>query len=162
MAMAQTNTRRINSGSVSLLLAFIIVVVAVGIGIGCLTAPGDWYESLRKPVFNPPPWVFGPVWTVLYILIAVAGWRIWEKSGRSGAMLVWSLQMALNWLWSPIFFGARMPWLAFGIIVTLFVTIVAFIVKAKHLDRLSAWLFVPYAIWVAFATLLNGFIAAAN
>src|SRR5690606_19653779 len=128
----------------------------IGLLIGFATQPGDWYDDLAKPPFNPPSWLFGPVWTVLYVLIAIAGWRIWRVAPRSAAMLLWFVQMILNWLWSPAFFGAEAPWLAFAIIVPMLAAILAFIAQARRIDRPAAWLFVPYAAWVAFATLLNG------
>jgi tryptophan-rich sensory protein len=155
--------RRHNS-SRSLVTAalFVVAVVGTGLLIGYLTRPGEWYESLAKPAFNPPPWVFGPVWTVLYVMIALAGFRISRASPGSAAMRWWFAQMALNWLWSPAFFGAEMPWLALAIIVALLAGIAVFIAKAWELDRPAAWLFVPYAAWVAFATALNGSIAVLN
>ncbi len=136
---------------------FLVGVVGISLLIGWVTGPGGWYENLAKPSFNPPSWVFGPVWTALYILIAIAGWRIWRAAPERTAMQqLWIAQMILNWLWSPAFFGAEAPWVAFSIIVALFATIVTFIVQAWKHDRLSAWLFLPYAAWVAFATALNG------
>lgn len=156
------NSPALTGSSAISLLAFVVVVVGVGIAIGFTTAPGEWYAALEKPVFNPPSWVFGPVWTVLYVLIAISGWRIWMVAPRSGAMAAWVLQMVLNWLWSPVFFGAEMPWLALAIIVALLGTIAWFVTQARRLDRTAAWLFAPYAAWVAFATLLNGSIALMN
>ena len=146
----------------SLLYAALFVAAVVGIGllVGFLTQPGEWYDGLAKPAFNPPPWVFGPVWTVLYILIAIAGWRIWSAAPKSTATMLWCAQMALNWMWSPAFFGAEAPWLGFAIILVLLAAILAFIVKAREHDRPASWLFAPYAAWVAFATVLNGSIAA--
>lgn len=141
---------------------FVAVIVGISLSIGFLTRPGEWYESLAKPAFNPPSWVFRPVWTVLYVLIAISGWRIWRTALRSAAMMLWITQMILNWSWSPAFFGAEAPWLAFAIIVAMLASILVFIVQAWRQDRLSAWLFVPYAAWVAFATVLNGSIAAMN
>lgn len=141
---------------------FIAAVLAVGLLIGYATQPGPWYASLAKPSFNPPSWVFGPVWTILYILIAIAGWRIWNLAPRSGAMVAWGGQMILNWLWSPAFFAAHSLWLALAIILAMLASIVAFIVLAWRVDRLAAALFIPYAVWVAFATLLNGSIAVLN
>lgn len=154
--------RRSPSASLLALAVFLVAVVGTGLVIGFLTRPGEWYESLAKPAFNPPDWVFGPVWTVLYIMTAVAGWRIWRAAPGSAAMALWFAQMALNWLWSPAFFGAEMPWFAFAIIVALLGAIVAFIVQAWRHDRPAAWLFIPYAAWVAFATALNGSIALMN
>ncbi|HRO48951.1 MAG TPA: tryptophan-rich sensory protein [Hyphomicrobium sp.] len=141
---------------------FIIAVVAISMLIGYITQPGPWYASLAKPSFNPPGWVFGPVWTVLYMLIALAGWRIWRAAPSSTAMWLWIAQMILNWFWSPAFFGLNAPWLAFALIVCMLATIVAFIVQARKYDRLAAALFVPYLAWVSFATVLNGSIAAMN
>ncbi|MDQ2632237.1 MAG: tryptophan-rich sensory protein [Pseudomonadota bacterium] len=136
--------------------------MAISLGIGYVTAPGQWYENLDKPVFNPPSWVFGPVWTVLYVLIAIAGWRIWRIAPKSTAMMLWVAQMILNWLWSPAFFGAEAPALALAIILAMLASIALFIAQAWRLDRWSAWLFVPYAAWVAFATVLNGSIVLLN
>jgi tryptophan-rich sensory protein len=94
--------------SVLLLLAFLVVVVAVGGLLGYATAPGDWYAELEKPPFNPPSWLFGPVWLVLYVCVAVAGWRTFMREPRSRSMLLWYGQMALNWLWSPVFFSLHL------------------------------------------------------
>jgi tryptophan-rich sensory protein len=143
-------------------VAFVAIIVAISLGIGYVTAPGEWYGSLTKPAFNPPSWVFGPVWTVLYILIGIAGWRIWRIARRSGAMMLWVAQMILNWLWSPAFFGAEAPLLALAIIFAMLVSILLFIARAWKHDRLSAGLFVPYAAWVAFATVLNGSLVLLN
>jgi len=144
------------------LLAFIILVEGVGIGIGFLTGPDAWYASLAKPSFNPPNWIFGPVWTVLYIMIAVAGWRIWKVAFKSSAMVIWIVQMILNWLWTPVFFTNHAPVLALAIIVALLIAIIAFIVQARKYDKIASWLFVPYAVWVSFAALLNASIVFMN
>jgi translocator protein len=157
---AQQNQTRANS--LLSAAAFIVVVVGIGLLIGFVTRPGEWYESLSKPAFNPPGWVFGPVWTILYVLIAIAGWRIWRVAPKSAAMMLWIAQMVLNWLWSPAFFGAEAPWLAFAIIVALLVAIIGFMLQAWERDRVAAGLFIPYAAWVAFATALNGSIAVVN
>lgn len=137
------------------LALFLAIVIGGGLLIGYATLPGDWYASLNKPAFNPPDWLFGPVWTMLYVLIAVAGWRIWRVAEPSIAKALWIAQLALNFLWSPIFFGAKMPGPALVVIVALLATILGFIMTAWNRDRFAAWLFVPYAAWVAFATLLN-------
>lgn len=143
-------------------VAFVAIIMAISLGIGYLTAPGEWYENLNKPAFNPPSWVFGPVWTVLYVMIAIAGWRIWRTAPKSAAMPLWVAQMILNWLWSPAFFGAEAPALALAIILAMLVSIALFIAQAWRHDRWSAGLFVPYAAWVAFATTLNGSIVLLN
>eukprot|EP00913_Durusdinium_trenchii_P027001 g25336.t1 len=143
-------------------LAFVGGVVAIGSLIGLLNIPGDWYQSLAKPFFNPPNWIFGPVWTVLYVFIGIAGARTWIADRRSGRMRIWFVQMVLNFLWSPAFFGLQAPALGLVVIVPLLIAILAFIRASWRADRLSAWLFVPYALWVAFATALNASIVALN
>jgi translocator protein len=137
------------------LLLFLVLVAGGGLIIGFVTRPGDWYAGLAKPAFSPPNWIFGPVWTALYVLIAVAGWRIWMRSRRGWPMRLWWLQLVLNFLWSPLFFAAHRIDLALGVIVLMLVAILAFIATAWHVDRIASWLFMPYGIWVAFATLLN-------
>lgn len=85
------------------LLGFLVLVIGGWLAIGYVTAPGEWYAGLVKPSFNPPGWIFGPVWTVLYVLIAVAGWRTFERDRRGWPMRLWWEQLALNLLWSPVF-----------------------------------------------------------
>ncbi|RDE08128.1 TspO/MBR family protein [Pelagibacterium lacus] len=145
-----------------ILAAFLVVVVGVGALIGTQNTPGPWYRALDKPSFNPPDFVFGPVWFTLYVLIAIAGWRSFMVGAISAAMGLWVAQMLLNWLWSPVFFGAENLWLALAVIVPMLVAILAFIVERWTPDRLSALLFVPYAAWVGFATLLNLSLAMLN
>lgn len=141
---------------------FVLLVVGGGLLIGAVTAPGPWYETLAKPSFNPPGWLFGPVWTVLYVLIAIAGWRVWQRERSGRAMTLWWVQLVLNFLWSPVFFALHAVGLALVVVLALLATILAFIAAARHVDRISAWLFVPYAAWVAFASLLNGAIWTMN
>jgi translocator protein len=138
------------------LALFILLVLGGGTAIGLNTLPGEWYAGLTKPVFNPPNWIFGPVWTILYIMIAVAGWRLWESHSGSAPMKIWWLALVFNFIWTPVFFGAQQLALALMIILVLLALIYAFIAKTWNLDRVAAWLFVPYAGWVLFATLLNG------
>ena len=142
--------------------AFLALMLGGGILVGTLTAPGEWYAQLSKPAFNPPNWIFGPVWTVLYVLIAMAGWRQFETDRSSTAMKLWWAQMGLNFLWSPTFFVLQLPWFAFVVIVALLAVIVVFIVKVRNSDRISALAFLPYFAWVAFATVLNLSIAILN
>lgn len=126
--------------------------------------PGAWYMELAKPSWNPPAWLFGPVWTLLYLGIAVAGWLVW-RAGRSGATValsVWVAQLILNGLWSWLFFGLHRPSLAWIDIMALLASIVAFIVVARPISAGAAWLFVPYALWVGFATVLNATIVRLN
>ena len=141
---------------------FLAVVIGVGAAIGVVTAPGEWYDSLQKPPFNPPSWLFAPVWTTLYVLIAIAGWRTFLREPNSTGMKLWYAQMVLNWIWSPVFFVLHGLWPAFFIIVVMWAAIAAFIVDRWNRDRISAWLFVPYLAWVSFATLLNVSLAILN
>lgn len=147
---------------------FIGLVVAAGTlsglssGPGTSNAPFDWYLSLEKPFFNPPAWIFGPVWTLLYVMIGVAGARIWQRAPKSAAMQLWFAQMAFNLMWSPAFFGLQNPELALAVIAGMLVTIIAFMVKAKPIDGISTLLFVPYLAWVSFASVLNLSIAWLN
>ena len=144
-----------------LLIGFLVVVLSVGFTIGYSIRPGEWYASLSKPFFTPPNWLFGPAWTVIYVLIAVAGWRVAIAPGfRSSLFAIWSLQMLLNWLWTPTFFGFHQIELGLVVIVVLLASVVAFIVKAK--DTIAAWCFVPYAMWLLYATALNVGIAYLN
>ena len=144
------------------LILFVGLVLGVGLAIGGLTVTGPWYDSLAKPGFSPPPWVFGPAWTVLYVLIGVAGWRSWERDWGGRAMKLWGLQMALNYLWTPVYFGAHQIGAALVVILALLAAILAFIAATWRPDRVSAGLFLPYAAWVTFATALNASIWALN
>ncbi len=133
-------------------LGMIALVLGVGIAIGTTVRPGDWYGSLNKAWFTPPPAVFGPVWTVLYVLIGWAGAR---KILHGGARGLWVGQMALNWAWSPVFFGLHWTGAALAIILCMLVLILAFIAAEWRRDRLSALMFVPYAVWVSLASAVN-------
>jgi tryptophan-rich sensory protein len=99
---------------------------------------------------------------VLYIFIAIAGWRVWQRDRTSWPMKLWWAQMALNFLWTPVFFGAHQIGLAFVVILLMLAAILGFIATTWRLDRVATWLFVPYAAWVAFASVLNGSIWASN
>jgi benzodiazapine receptor len=143
------------------LAEFIVVVVSVGMLIGYATAPGVWYLSLEKPSFTPPNWVFPVAWTIIYVLIAVAGWRVMLIEGMTGwTGRAWFTQMLLNWAWSPVFFGLQMPFSALAIIVLLLFSIIAFLLLAR--DDKARLCFLPYAAWVGFASVLNGWIAFTN
>lgn len=138
-------------------LALCLAVSAIG---GWVTAQsvGTWYQTLQKPVFNPPDWLFAPVWTLLYLMIAVAGWRVWRSTGLAGAragMVAYAAQLALNLTWSFLFFGGRMIGTALVEIVLLLAAIGVNAVLFWRADRLAGWLLVPYAAWVAFACILN-------
>lgn len=137
------------------LVLFLFFVMAGGILIGISFAPGEWYAGLEKPPFNPPNWLFGPVWTLLYVMIAVAGWRTWRRGPASAAMQVWFGQLALNFMWTPAFFAMHLPGLALVVLAAMLLLIVLFIRLSWMPDRIAAHLFLPYAAWVSFAGLLN-------
>ena len=139
---------------------FIVLCFAVAAAGGAVTSTsvGTWYAGLAKPSFNPPDWLFGPVWTVLYLLIAVAGWRVWRRRAQAGARLAlgaWIVQLALNLAWSFLFFGGRMIGVALAEIGVLLAAIVLTAVLSWRIDRIAGALLIPYIAWVGFATLLN-------
>jgi tryptophan-rich sensory protein len=137
------------------LIGFIVLTLGGGLLIGFWTAPGSWYAALAKPTFNPPNWLFAPVWSILYVLIAIAGWSTFERAGSAWPMRLWWLQLALNFLWSPVFFSAHVIGAALAIILLLLLAILAFVATIWRQDRVAAWLFMPYAAWVLFASALN-------
>lgn len=142
-----------------LYVIFAVAVMAIGGGIGISTLPGAWYAGLAKPFFTPPNWVFGPVWTSLYAIIGIVGARKWLLGG---AVKLWWAQMALNFMWSPVFFGLQMPLAALGVIAAMWGLIALFIFREWGRDRVSALLFVPYLAWVSLATALNAAIVVLN
>jgi len=122
---------------------------------GAVFKPGDWYDSLEKPSWNPPKWAFPVVWSILYIFIAVAGVFVWRAEGFGVAMMFWGAQLVLNALWSALFFGVkRMDW-AFYEVSALWLSIIGFIVTAWPVSQAAALLFIPYLAWVTTAATLN-------
>ena len=138
------------------LILFVVLTVAGGNLVGYLSIPGPWYEGLEKPWFNPPNWIFGPVWTLLYVLIGIAGARVFIRERRGTLPKLWFLQLALNLAWSPAFFLMQRPDLSLVVLIAMLLTILTFIAFAWNRDRPSALLFLPYAAWVSFAGCLNG------
>jgi len=130
-------------------------LVAAAASFGALYMPGPWYEALTRPTWTPPNWLFGPVWTALYVMIAIAGWRVWNAKGFSPLLVVWAVGLVLNALWSWIMFNQHEIGWALVDIWLILASIFAFIVLAWPVDRIAAWLFVPYGLWVSFATALN-------
>lgn len=126
---------------------------------GALWPPGEWFAALQKPAWNPPGWIFGPVWSALYTLMAVAAWLVWRRGGFAaqgrplGAFLA---QLALNALWTPLFFGRHWPGAAFAEILLLWLAIAWTIAQFWRVQRAAAWLLAPYLAWVSFAAVLNG------
>jgi len=137
------------------LIAFLILCVGGGALIGTQNLPGEWYDGLTKPFFNPPSWLFGPVWTVLYAMIAVAGWRTWIRNANGTLMKIWFAQIALNFTWSPVFFTYHWTLFAALIILAMIVLTAIFIGSVWNKDRLAGWLMIPYLCWIGFASLLN-------
>jgi translocator protein len=122
---------------------------------GAVFRPDDWYERLAKPSWNPPNWVFAPAWTVLYVLIAIAGWLVWREAGFIPALGLYAVQLLLNAAWSGLFFGLRRPDLAFAELVLLWLSILGCILLFAPVSATAAWLMLPYLAWVTFAGALN-------
>lgn len=125
-----------------------------------------WYATINKPFFSPPNWIFGPVWTLLYFLMGVSFYLIWQqgfkKKKNITARNYFLAQLGLNFIWSPIFFGLKAPLLGLIVIVAMWASIVMTMRKFYPLSRLAFYLLVPYLVWVSFATLLNASIVILN
>lgn len=139
------------------LAVWIMLPLLVGGGIGGMFQPGAWYDGLEKPSFNPPSWVFGPVWTTLYILMGVAAWLVWERyrDRARGALTLFVVQLIFNAAWSALFFGAQAPGLAFAEILVLWALILATVVAFWRWRPVAGALLLPYLAWVSFAAVLN-------
>lgn len=156
--------------SAIVLAGFIVLCLAAGALGSVLTTPGlePWYAGLAKPSFNPPNWIFAPVWTTLYVLMGYALWQIWAQPGPSNqparrrAYLFFATQLVLNVSWSAAFFFLQSPGLGLAIILALLVAIVATMIVFARQDRLAGLLLVPYVAWVGFAAVLNLSIARMN
>ena len=145
-------------GNWLVLFGFLVFTLAVGFLAGQVTAPNiaSWYSHLAKPSGNPPNWVFAPVWTALYVLIAVAAWRVWRAAGWwTRGLALWLIQLALNLAWSFIFFGAHNPGAALADLVVLWLGIAATLIVFWRTDRTAGVLLIPYLAWVSFAGVLN-------
>lgn len=126
--------------------------------VGGLFMPGDWYAQLEKPSWNPPGWIFAPVWTVLYALMAIAAWLIWRSGGfrmRREPLGLFLVQLILNAAWSPLFFGLHQPVLAFVEILLLWLALLATLLSFWKVNRVAAGLLMPYLVWITFAAALN-------
>lgn len=137
----------------------LLLAIAICQGAGLIgsffTIPSvnTWYVTLNKPFFNPPSWIFGPVWTILYLLMGISLFIVW---GKKKANLKWFwIQLILNASWSIVFFGLKSPLLAFIIIVLLWISIFKTIKAFKKIDKNAAHLLIPYLLWVSFASILN-------
>jgi translocator protein len=126
--------------------------------MGAFFTPGDWYAALKKPSWNPPAWIFGPVWTALYIMMALAAWTVWKRGGFAAQrrpLLLFLTQLVLNAAWTPLFFGLHWIGIAFAEMILLWLAIAATISAFARASRPAAWLLVPYLAWVTFAAVLN-------
>jgi len=141
------------------LLAFIAACFGAALAGSAFTTPSvpEWYDSLIKPSFTPPNWLFGPVWSVLYLAMAIAGWLVWRQRESSATLplMLFAGQLVLNVLWSILFFGLQAPGIALVEILTLWVAIFATLLSFWRISKIAGWLFVPYLVWVSFATILN-------
>ena len=146
------------------LVLFLITSFSAAV-LGGLNPPDAWFDSLTKPSWNPPGWVFGPVWTLLYAMIGTSGWLVWRDHGAEAirwALALWLVQLILNATWSPAYIGWHRPDVSLLIIVGMWLTIASTIVAFWPLQRAAALLLVPYLAWVTFATALNASIWRLN
>ena len=144
---------------IGLVVFLVVCFAAAGIG-GAVTTPkiATWYATLTKPSWNPPNWIFGPVWSALYFCMAVAAWLVWRQGGFLDAnvpLALFGVQLALNVLWSCIFFGLERPGFAFGEVLLLWPAIAATMIVFWQRSMIAGILFVPYLAWVSFASFLN-------
>ena len=144
------------------ILLFVVTCIAVGYLSGTATRSSvmTWFPTLVKPIFNPPAWVFAPVWSMLYIMMGIAAGLVWnridfEKEAVKRALLFFVIQLVLNALWSVLFFGLKNPLLALIEIVLLWLMIYETYLKFIKIDKIAGYLFIPYLLWVCFATVLN-------
>jgi len=146
--------------------AAICLAIGSASGIATASSVNTWFVTLNKPSFNPPSWLFAPVWTVLYALMGVAAALVWhegwEKSTVKNALLFFGIQLLLNSLWSILFFGIKRPDLAFIEIIILWVVLLITILKFTKIKKVAGYLLIPYILWVSFATVLNGAIWQLN
>jgi len=153
------------SNDLPMLGLFILAVVAVSVlgGLATAAAIPDWYATLAKPSWTPPNWVFGPAWTTLYVLMAVAAWLVWRRRrlvAVRGALIAWWAQLALNLLWTMLFFGLRQPLWGLIEIAALWIAIAITIALFHRVRPLAALLLLPYIAWVSYAASLNAGIVA--
>lgn len=142
----------------ALALAGWLVVTFAAATMGGFFLPGEWYARLQKPTWNPPNWIFGPVWTVLYTTMAIAAWLVWKRGGfatQRVALACFLIQLLLNALWSPLFFGLHLPGLAFVDLLLLWLALFGTVATFWKADRLAAAMLVPYLAWITFAGALN-------
>jgi tryptophan-rich sensory protein len=149
----------VNSNLIKFILAVLFTLVFGGLG-GIVTSNEitNWYAGLHKPSFNPPNYLFGPVWTLLYFLMGISLYLIWKQlpsPSKTKSIILFFIQFGLNFCWSFIFFKFHKPGFAFAEIILMWIFILLTILSFSKLNKTAAWLLVPYIAWVSFATLLN-------
>jgi tryptophan-rich sensory protein len=139
------------------LIAFVVICELVGIAGSVFTVKAipNWYAKLRKPSFRPPNWVFGPVWTLLYAFMGWAAYLVYSQQGFKTALIFFTIQLVLNAIWTPLFFGAKKLGWAFGEIVIMWIFILLSTIWFFGVSPLAGWLLLPYLAWVSFASALN-------
>jgi benzodiazapine receptor len=139
------------------MMTFLIFLVAccAAASTGIIFKPGEWYQSLNKPGFTPPNWVFPVAWTTIYLLLAWAGYRLTLIPGSEVVLALWAAQIALNTLWTPVFFGAHRIFAGMVILALLWLVVAVMLVAALRLDALTGLIFLPYLAWLSVAAALN-------
>jgi tryptophan-rich sensory protein len=138
-------------------VGFVGLCLLVGLSGGTITAGAlhSWYPTLAKPALTPPEWLYAPVWTVLYIMVGISGWMVWQRNGASRALQLWGWQLGANALWVPAFFGLRSVALGLVDLMLMLILVGVTIHAFRKVRRLAAWLLVPYFAWCVFAAYLN-------
>ena len=155
--IAATTVQSSSTRSALALAGWLVLSFSAAV-IGGFFMPGAWYATLKKPSWNPPNWIFGPVWTGLYTTMAIAAWLVWKRGGFAGQRVALSLflaQLLFNALWSPLFFGLRHPALAFADIVLLWLALLGTVAAFWSARPIAGALLLPYLAWVTFASALN-------
>ena len=146
------------NNTLKLIISIILPQLIGGVGaLVTISSVGSWYQTIDKPFFTPPSWVFGPAWTILYLLMGIALFLIWKSDhpSKKTALWVFGIQLVLNGIWSPAFFGLESPILGLVVIVPLWILIVVCIKVFFPIHKTASYLMVPYLLWVSFATALN-------
>jgi tryptophan-rich sensory protein len=146
---------------------WVLAIMAAGAAASLLFPPGDWYQQLAKPTWNPPSWLFGPVWALMYVLLGVGAWLVWRErrvpaQERRDALIAFALHAVLNLAWTPLFFGLQRPGLAFLDICLLWLALLWMTLRFGRIVPLAGYLQTPMILWVSFALVLNGTIWLMN
>ena len=146
---------------------WILALEIIGAGIGMMTSANipNWYAQLNLSPLNPPGWVFGVAWPLLYVLIAITGFRLWQRRYQpkmKPLLILFAIQMIMNWAWSFLFFGAHMLWASCIWLLVLIIVVLLLAIRTWKKERISAYLLLPYLAWICFAAYLNGYAALMN